>query len=279
MKTKGLDKLLQSCFDKGYQELLANIDSSLSCRIPREQARRQENKPVLNQDFKDVLSHLLQADSPEGVQAYDPLELHAEAKLIFIAGTYNSTVVMTEALSYLARYPSTYAKLAREIRQTFASTNDIVSGVQLSSCIYLRAVIDEALRMSDSVISPGMREVQSSGTMLQGHFIPEGLHVGSSPYALHHDPGIYSDPFLFHPERWIVSDKVSVEDVAKAKSAFLPFSAGSRGCPGKRLASQQMSLALARLVFLMDFQAVGQTNDSMVEHNNGPLFQFKARLI
>jgi cytochrome P450 len=44
--------------------------------------------------------------------------------------------------------------------------------------------------------------------------------------------------------------------VAEIESAFFPFSIGSRGCPGKRLAYQQMTTTMARVLFCMDFRAV-----------------------
>lgn len=59
---------------------------------------------------------------------------------------------MSVALFYLSRNPEVYRKLAGEIRTTFSSGHDIRSGPRLTSCRYLRAVINETLRMSPSSI-------------------------------------------------------------------------------------------------------------------------------
>jgi cytochrome P450 len=88
---------------------------------------------------------------------------------------------------------------------------DIVTGPRLSSCIYLRAVIDETMRMSPLGAAEGIREVLLGGIDVKGHYIEVGLNVGTAIYALHHDEEIFHDPFLFRPERWIVSESVSAK--------------------------------------------------------------------
>ena len=44
------------------------------------------------------------------------------------------------------------------------------------------------------------------------------------------------------------------EDVARAQSAFVPFSVGARGCIGKNLAYMELSIALARAVWGFDWR-------------------------
>ncbi|CAG8959910.1 hypothetical protein HYFRA_00013182 [Hymenoscyphus fraxineus] len=51
---------------------------------------------------------------------------------------------------YLSRNPSSYQRLAAEIRSTFTS-GDEICGAKLGSCVYLRACIDEALRLASPV--------------------------------------------------------------------------------------------------------------------------------
>ena len=91
---------------------------------------------------------------------------------------------------------------------------------------------------------------------------------------------------------------MSEASVAGVESACFPFSIGSRGCPGKRLAYQEMSTVMARVVFCMDFRAVEgdqkgvggphlmwgrrnktqwQVDDALVVTRDGPLIQFRAR--
>lgn len=280
--------------------MMALVDSCLSHRIKQEELRRRENQPPCKDGFKDLLQYLLQADDPEGRPEFTPLELRAETELLLSAGFDTTSAVLAAIFFYLTRNASAYAKLTREIRQTFARVDDIVNGQRLSSCSYLRAVIDETMRMSPPGVAEGIREVLSGGIVIDGQAIAAGVNVGTAYYALHHHQDIFHDPFVFRPERWIVSETVSAASVAEVESACFAFSIGSRGCPGKRLAYQELSNTMARVVFCMDFRAVEgdtkgvggpelmwgrrnktqwQVDDALVVVRDGPLIQFKARSI
>lgn len=154
---------------------------------------------------------------------------------------------------YLAHYPDVYQKLENEIRSTFADRDAIVSGAQLSSCVYLYACLNETLRMSPSTPGAPWREAQAGGAVLDGNLIPEGYDVGTCIYALHHREDYFPQSYAFAPERWIPGAFVSPEQLEIAHRAFNPFSLGQRGCPGRSLALLQISLTLAHVVFEFDF--------------------------
>ena len=298
LKPRGLDRLIENNLPEGNKQMMTIVDTCLSQRIQEEHKCRQTGASATKTDSKDLLHYLLRAEDPEGGPGFTPLELRGETELLLSAGFDTTSAVIAATFFYLIRNPVAYAKLAAEVRHTFASVDEIVTGSQLSSCVYLRAVIDETMRMSPPGVSEGIREVLPGGITIRGHFIPAGLNVGTALYALHHDQGIFHDPFVFRPERWIVSETVSAEAVAEVNAAVFPFSIGSRGCPGKRLAYQEMTTAMARLVFRMDFRAVAgdergvgrpelmwgrrhktqwQVKDALVVARDGPLIQFKLR--
>ena len=73
--------------------------------------------------------------------------------------------------------------------------------------------------------------------------------------------------------------------VRLAQSAFCPFSVGPRGCIGKGVAYLELSIALARVLWLYDLRLVGgQTGgeytvkDCFVAEKSGPVVQFRRRL-
>lgn len=82
-------------------------------------------------------------------------------------------------------------------------------GPKLNSCKYLRACVDETMRMCPSVGSSLLREVQKGGAMVDGEFIPAGCDVGTPIYSIQHSAEYFSNPFTFCPERWIVGERVS----------------------------------------------------------------------
>ena len=249
---------------------------------------------------KDFFSYLFKEKDLETGRGYTEGELHAESNLLIIAGADTSSTTLAATCAYLVRNPPVFAKLSKEVRSTFPELEDIRwSGTELPNLPYLRACIDETLRQSPPVAAHIPREVLPGGAVIDGTFYPAGTVVGVSTYALHHNEEYFPSPFTFSPERWIVDPAagVTAESVALAQSAFCPFSVGSRGCIGKNLAYMELSLAVARMVWLYDMKESGRVDfmkevkasagwdkrmedeypikDCWVAQKNGPMVQFK----
>ena len=190
---------------------------------------------------------------PETGKGYSEDELFGESESLIIAGSDTTAISTAAAFFYLSRNPEVQQKLADEITSTFSSLNEIKSGPTLHSCKYLRAFIEETLRMSPPVPADLSREVQKGGIVVDGEYIPEGIKVSTVSYCMHHNPEDFPEPFKFQPERWIVDKNdttgASAERLALAQSAFMPFSAGPRGCVGKNLAYLEMNLVVAKIIY------------------------------
>lgn len=174
-------------------------------------------------------------------------------------GAFSTSGALSALFFYLVRNPECHDKLSSEIRKTFTSAADIRSGPLLSGCHYLRACIDESLRMSPPVPGTLWRERSSTDDGLEsvtvdGHNIPKGIQVGVNTYALHHNGEYFPEPFKFKPERWLPSE-VPEKQRAVMNAAFSPFSLGSRGCAGKSMAYLESSLVMAKTIWYFDFEA------------------------
>jgi cytochrome P450 len=162
-------------------------------------------------------------------------ELWAEAIFFVGAGASTMSTTMSGIFFYLSQNPEACARLASEVRTTFPTGKDIRRGNLLSSCKYLRAVIEETLRMSGPALTPPWREQSASlvakgeSLIVDGHVIPPGTQVGVSPYYLHHDPETFPEPYSFRPERWLPFDEGAVESAedrerrARMKLSFTPW--------------------------------------------------------
>lgn len=204
---------------------------------------------------------------------------------------------------YLSRYPHAYTKLAQEIRSAFPDDESIMPGKQLKDCRYLRACIDEAMRLSPSIGSCLFREVEKGGQLVDGHLIPEGCEVGTAIYSIHHHAEYYPQPESFIPERWLAEEGYSTSaQIEVAHAAFNPFSIGPRGCIGKPLAYAELTYTMAKMLYSFDFRVaegkkgqigagdrcwkdqVGRTNpleyqlyDHVTSAKYGPVLQFCQR--
>lgn len=153
---------------------------------------------------------------------------------------------------YLARSPDAYATLAQEIRTTFGDAEEIVSGAKLNSCRFLSACIQETLRMSPTVPGAMWREAEAGGAYVDGEFIPAGYDIGTCIYALHHNEACFGNSFSFAPDRWLSTGPGA--GLKTTHDAYSPFSVGPRACIGRSLALVEVSIALARVMWSMDFR-------------------------
>ncbi len=88
-------------------------------------------------------------------------DLGVIAKTSHYTGALSTSASICAMFFYLSRNPKCYQRLANEIRSTFSMTSDIRGGRRLSSCGYLRACIDEALRIATPVPRSFSREASS----------------------------------------------------------------------------------------------------------------------
>lgn len=163
---------------------------------------------------------------------------------------------MSALFFYLSRNPRCYKRLADEVRSKFTSGADIRSGPVLSDCQYLRACIEESLRISPPVPGTLWREMPPNDdgpVVVDGHVIPRGTLIGVNTYTLHHNEEYFPDPYEFKPERWLPSE-TSEAQRKLMYSAFTPFSIGYRGCAGKAMAYLENSLVIAKTIWYFDFE-------------------------
>ena len=114
---------------------------------------------------------------------------------------------------------------------------------------------------------------------------------------------IYPEPFTFKPERWILADEKNpdgaiLESLKLAESGFSAFSAGSRGCVGKKLAWMELRLVLVMMLYRFQIRQDPNNNlcggdpkgqigrqdskqyqiyDMFVASRKGPMVQFNRR--
>jgi len=237
-------------------------------------------------DAKDLFAHLLQAN-----QCSDA-DLQADSSLLVAAGSDAVRLTSLATIFYLLKYPRTLEKITAEIRSVVDSA-DMISNAALSSMEYLRACVDEALRLSPPKAASIPREVGKGGITVDGIFVPQGMTVAVSVYSLHHDPEVFPDPYAYRPERWIEAGNDQ-----RMQAAFCPLLKGPRRCPGGTVAYLAIQLALFHLLYNYDIcfapggadadglsgqsrlrwrQDEYHMNDWIIGFANGPIIRTRAR--
>ncbi|KAL3420507.1 cytochrome p450 [Phlyctema vagabunda] len=203
-------------------------------------------------DSKNVFANLAVARDPETNQGFTMLELGAESISLLVAGSDTTSTFVSGLFFYLSRHRDVYERAVSEVRAAFADASEVRLGPKLNSCRYLRACLDETLRLSPPVGAALFREALQGGAVVDGLYIPEGMRVGTSIYAIHHNPIYFPEPFAFRPERWLNRTSPVIE-------AYAPFSLGARGCVGKGLALMEAMLMMATVLYKFDFQTAPGT--------------------
>lgn len=300
MKPRGLDVLLEKITPRIIKQYYTFVEQSVAETTEIEKTMHGSHLDNRAKQ-KDMFRFLFQAKDPEtGEPAFSRQDLLAEASLLMIAGSDTTSTSLCALFFYITHYSKVYKKLVDEIRSTFQSVDQIASGPQLTSCVYLRACIDEALRMTPAGPSELSRTVLSGGSWIDGDFFPEGVDVGAANWINGRHEETYGDPNLYRPERWIVDEisGVTEEDVARIRSCFHPFLIGPGNCVGQNLAMLEMMISVARTLYRMDVRlAPGHTldegrpslgwgrrdrnqyqvTDAYISIREGPVVQFRQR--
>ena len=125
---------------------------------------------------------------------------------------------------------------------------------RLASLPYIKAVIDEALRIYPPLSADLRREISSEGAALSGHFLPGGTIVSVYSLAASQSAANFAQPRCFVPERWLHADERPEWTKGDHLDACQPFSVGPRNCIGMSLAYAETKLILARLLWRFDIE-------------------------
>jgi cytochrome P450 len=263
-----------------------------------EATRRAKERTQAGHDAKkDFFYYLLNAKDPETGQGLAMQELWGEANVLMIAGSDTTSTSLAATVFYLIRNPLTLRKLQEEVRASFDDVEDIVSGLRLNNLTYLKACIDEAMRLAPAVPGSIPREVMEGGAEVDGVFLPGGTNCGTPAFSIHRHPDYYREPLAYIPERWIEGATCqtpkgswvsTASQVQLARRAFCPFSIGPRGCIGKSMALMELRITIARIMFLFDIEnadSLGEDPDglyALVDHfvssKNGPNVYVRKRI-
>jgi cytochrome P450 len=99
-------------------------------------------------------------------------------------------------------------------------------------------VMDETMRLYPPAWLTNRRAIGADE--IEGFAIPAGAQLTVSPYATHHDPALWPDPFQFDPERFTPERSAD-----RHRYAYFPFGGGPRVCIGNNFALMEAQMFLA----------------------------------
>ncbi|XP_023240252.1 cytochrome P450 4V2-like [Centruroides sculpturatus] len=169
-------------------------------------------------------------------------DVKEEVDTFMIDGFHTVTVGIGWTLYLLGLHQDIQEKVFEELKGIFADEkNRMINTEDLRKMNYLECVIKESNRIYPPVPLILRRNVSE---MKVGDFIlPPNSSIMINIHALHHNPTVYENPEIFHPDRFLP------ENFQKRHPyAFLPFSAGPRNCIGQKFATMEMKTVLANVI-------------------------------
>ena len=194
----------------------------------------------------DLATRIMTTPDPQTGTRFDTAEMVDQVAIFFLAGHETSASALAWSLHLLATHPEAQERVAEEARSFMA---DPGFGA-LSRLRFTRDVFREALRLYPPV--PMMVREAACPEEFRGRAVRKGGQIVLSPWHLHRHERIWDAPDDFDPDRW-----ARPETRACARDAWMPFSAGSRVCPGAGFAMAEGVLLLAMIAGTFRMTAEG----------------------
>jgi cytochrome P450 len=173
-------------------------------------------------------------------------EVVAEISLA-ISGSSSTSNSIASTMQLLIENPDKLQKLQEELDEALDPEEAVAPYDQVKYLPYLRAVIDESLRLYPPISHGLPRETPPEGMQIGRDWIAGNTTVSISAYVAHRDPCAFTDPEAFRPERWLG------EEGKQLQTNFIAFSAGARGCIGRPVSYLMSTVLLASLTHRYDF--------------------------
>ncbi|KAI0508534.1 cytochrome P450 [Xylaria bambusicola] len=214
--------------------------------LTKERIQRHAKGEELNDLFQPMLE-----DWKGNEAAITTADRIAEVEQAVGAGTDGPAVSISMTLYYLVRYPHTFSQLRAELDSVLSPDVEVAPWSKVKNLPYLRACIDEAMRLAPPVATELIRRTPPDASIIiDGEVIPPDTNVSIAAYTAHRDPCVFPDPTTFNPSRWLARGSDSLRDM---RSIFIPFSAGTRGCIGRNLSILMQAMCIATIVYHYDF--------------------------
>ncbi|THV85399.1 cytochrome protein [Aureobasidium pullulans] len=179
-------------------------------------------------------------------------EIVGEISAIIDAGADTTAIALSGVLELLIKHPSHLATLREEIDHALDSDEVVASYDKIKNLPFLRACLDEAMRLIPPTSAGLPRRTPPEGARIMGHWIPGDTSVSMPIYTAHHDKSAFPNPEEYNPQRWMDPDQRR-----RMESCFIPFSTGGRGCIGRNISYLEQAVVLASLVHRYEFALPG----------------------
>lgn len=205
-------------------------------------------KRYTNGERLDDFFQALMQDKNGSPHNLDLGEILAEISIMMNAGSTTTAIALANVLYQLLVNPTCLQALRHELDTVLDDDDVVVPYEKVKYLPYLRACLDESLRLFPPTSHGLPRVTPPEGANILGDYIPGGVTVSVSAFVVHRNPEIFPEPEQYRPERWLG------EAGKELGPYFVAFSAGARGCIGRNISYLEQTVALATLIHRYDIE-------------------------
>lgn len=160
---------------------------------------------------------------------------------LLLAGTSSPGGTLLHAWRLLTDHPSVLEQLRTEYDAVV--DGDHLAPEHVDELQQVADVVSETLRLYPPTV--GVNRLATDPVSVGGYDFPAGTQFILPQWVPHRDERFWDDPAQFDPSRW-------QRDTDRPQFAYFPFSGGPRFCPGKKVARQELTIALAEMIGHVD---------------------------
>ncbi|XP_023014492.2 cytochrome P450 4c3 isoform X2 [Leptinotarsa decemlineata] len=210
-----------------------------------------------DRSFQPIIHKLLEIQGEVPNFASDEEMLHHLVTL-YSAAEDTITSIVSFTLVLLGMYPNIQKKLVDEVLDVMGEDKKEIEESQLDTFEYLDMVVKDVLRLFP--IAAFIVRQTEEDVRLEQWLIPKGCSVMVSIYNIHRNSNYWEKPNEFHPDHFL-PDAVG----KRHPFAFMPFSAGPRGCLGKSYAYMALKIMIVTILQHFHIESDGKLEDKKLK--------------
>ncbi|ETS78836.1 hypothetical protein PFICI_08689 [Pestalotiopsis fici W106-1] len=202
------------------------------------------------------------------MEKLDDMDMAILASAFMIGGVETTASIMQWFSALIPSYPEIQKRAQAELDRVVG--RDRLPQVEDEKNLpYCHAIVKEIERCHNPFWL-GTPHVASEDFTYKGQFIPKDTVLVLNTWTMHHDPERHSDPHNFNPDRYL-HDNLSSADSSNLADPYQRdnwmFGAGRRICPGMWVAEREIWLAISRLIWAFDLEAVPEHPIDLKEYD------------
>ncbi|KAJ6576760.1 cytochrome P450 [Mycena sp. CBHHK59/15] len=194
-------------------------------------------------------------------ESVDETIIRQATAAMFASGSAATVSALTTFFLAMRLYPEVQCKAQKEIDQVVAGRWRLPNFSDEPNLPYITAIIREIGRWNP-VAPLAFPHMLSTDDEYNGYYLKAGSVVFPNTWAILHDPAVYPDPHVFKPERFLTDDgNLNL----RVKDPEATWGYGRRSCPGRKMATSSMYIAIATTLAAFDISPAVDSTRNPIE--------------